>query len=218
MYIKRKIWLYLLILFFSFNVFALTIPFISKKYKEKTVSNIQVTINGISYNLDTSNTPCKKIKIQNWRLNCIVDINSEEVVIPWIVLPDTIDIVWNTFNSDISYTISVNDETYFNKFKHVLFSVYSWFSYLLDWYLPSSFVTKKDFEDKLNEIEEKINELKRNYVNIKELSMFPLNNENKYCDISSDTTGTCKYTKLQFLKKDPITWKINLSLLINYSE
>jgi hypothetical protein len=57
------------------------------------------------------------------------------------------------------------------------------------------------------------------YVKKNELDFLPLDKDNHYCNPATLVTdSTCHYTFVRFLKEDPITKKINLSLLINYAK
>jgi len=178
---------------------------------------VSVIVGWISYNLDVNNTPCKQINISNWRLDCVMDINGEEVSSDAIILKNSLKITWTTnLNTNLAMFISTNGESMTYNINNVAFSIYSNYAYKIDWYSANELSTKTDFQDKLKSELNKLSILKNNYIKKDELSWLPLDQNNKYCDM--DTNTNCKPTYVQFLKKDPITGKINLDLLINYSE
>jgi len=190
--------------------FWLTINFLSRKIRNKDLNyaDIQININWKAYVVD--NKVCKSVKIQNWRLVCYKDINGEEVAINWIILQP--DLKWS---ANITYSITIDDESNTKTITKIPFVFSSKYSYKLNGVYVNDIATKKDFNEKFINGEESVNQqlqkLKNDYLTYKDLVSLPLNDDNTYCN-----TGWCNYQHVVFLEKDPKTKKINLDLLIYY--
>jgi len=207
---------YLLLWFIGANIFAIDVPFISSQTANKdNINSVQVNINGKSWTLNISDLWCLSININNWRLNCIKEINGEKVIVDSLQIAEPISVYWNnTLMQNIALSLTVNGESYSTQIQRISFAIFSDYTYQIDWHNPNDFVTKTELKEWLNNIENKLSDLENNYIQKKQLSAIPLNKNNEYCDPSND--DDCDYSYVKFLKKDPITWKVNLDLLINY--
>jgi len=216
---KKKIMILIAIItFISSNSFAISIPFVSKKVSHKAdIWTATININWTTYNMDNSFSGCDSLNIDNWRLNCVMNINGEKVISDAILLKNNISFTGNTFlNNNITVYSTVNNESNSYKLKNVLFSVYSNYSYQIDGYTPLDLVTTTLFKLSTTNVYKTLWLLNQVYVKKDTLNGMPLNSKNQYCDINTDKD--CTITHIQFLKKDPITKKVNLDLLINYSK